>query len=293
MYVNSGYLNHSRVDFKDHTRPLIVGSCGTYRLYNHPVLPTHRPNGRVDFQLLYVVTGAAHFFFDGKEEIVSAGNVVLYYPGEEQKYYYCASDHPEVFWVHFTGYDVTNILRYYQFTKKKRVYHTGTLPEYRWIFTRMIQELQSCRPLYEEMLASLLNDLFLLMNHQAEYGTQNSSSIQNEVELAAAYFNEHYNEEISVSDYAKTRHISMNHFTRSFKHFFGVTPTKYIVSLRMTNAQALLESQEYSIKEIAAVVGYRDPLYFGQVFKREVGMPPSEYRKQYRIGDKREDGDTE
>ena len=32
MYFNSGYLNNSRLDFKDYSKPLVVGSCGTYRL---------------------------------------------------------------------------------------------------------------------------------------------------------------------------------------------------------------------------------------------------------------------
>ena len=36
MYINSGYHNHSLIDFKDKSRPLIVGSCGTYRLSSHP-----------------------------------------------------------------------------------------------------------------------------------------------------------------------------------------------------------------------------------------------------------------
>ena len=40
MYFNSGYLNNSRLDFKDYTRPLVVGSCGTYRLKTRPTLPT-------------------------------------------------------------------------------------------------------------------------------------------------------------------------------------------------------------------------------------------------------------
>lgn len=42
MYANSAYLNHSLVDFKDKSRPLIVGSCGTYHLYTKPRLPTYR-----------------------------------------------------------------------------------------------------------------------------------------------------------------------------------------------------------------------------------------------------------
>ena len=43
MYINTGYLNHSHKDFKDKSRPLIVGSCGTYRLSQHPKMPTYRP----------------------------------------------------------------------------------------------------------------------------------------------------------------------------------------------------------------------------------------------------------
>lgn len=42
MYTNSAYLNNSLIDFKNTSQPLIVGSCGTYRLYRHPKLPTHR-----------------------------------------------------------------------------------------------------------------------------------------------------------------------------------------------------------------------------------------------------------
>ena len=36
MYMNTGYLNHSHMDFKDKSRPLVVGSCGTYRLSSQP-----------------------------------------------------------------------------------------------------------------------------------------------------------------------------------------------------------------------------------------------------------------
>ena len=57
MYMNSGYLKNSHLDFKDKSKPLVVGSCGTYRLYKHPRLPTYRPRGRLDFQIIYVSAG--------------------------------------------------------------------------------------------------------------------------------------------------------------------------------------------------------------------------------------------
>ena len=95
MYINSGYLNNSIVDFQDDSRPLIVGSCGNYHLFTHPTYLTWRPEGRVDYQLLYIVSGKAHFFFDGKEEIVTPGHMVLYHPLEEQKYAYYGADRTE------------------------------------------------------------------------------------------------------------------------------------------------------------------------------------------------------
>ena len=46
MYMNTGYLNQSHQDFKDKRQPLVVGSCGCYRLSTYPKLPTYRPRGR-------------------------------------------------------------------------------------------------------------------------------------------------------------------------------------------------------------------------------------------------------
>lgn len=130
MYTNSAYLNNSRVDFKDKTRPLVVGSCGTYRLYTQPKLPTYRPRGRLDYQLLYIAAGRAHFHFDGKEEIVTAGHMVLYRPKEVQRYEYYGEELTEVYWVHFTGSDVKNILRRYGISDSTRIFYVGSALEF-------------------------------------------------------------------------------------------------------------------------------------------------------------------
>ena len=80
MYINSGYLNNSRLPFKDKSKPLIVGSCGTYRLRTHERLPTWRPRGRLDYQLLYVASGKTVFYFNGEPKEVTAGHMVLFQP---------------------------------------------------------------------------------------------------------------------------------------------------------------------------------------------------------------------
>ncbi len=122
MYTNKAYLNNSLIDIKDKTKPLIVTSCGTYKLYTRSVFYTLRPKGRIDFQLLYIVSGKAHFHFNGKETIVHAGHMVLYRPKEPQQYEYYAEDQTEVYWVHFTGSNVTNLLRSYGLTNDKKFF---------------------------------------------------------------------------------------------------------------------------------------------------------------------------
>ena len=129
MYINSGYLNNSLIDFKDKSRPLVVGSCGTYRLINHPKLPTWRPRGRIDYQLLYIAAGKAHFYFKENEDtIVKAGNMVLYRPKEMQRYIYYVEDQTEVYWVHFTGSQVKQILKKYNFPSTGHIIPSGASP---------------------------------------------------------------------------------------------------------------------------------------------------------------------
>ena len=280
MYINSGYLNNSRTDFKDNSTPLVVGSCGTYRLKTRPKLPTYWQKGRRDYQILYVANGKTHFWFDGKEKIVSAGHMVLYKPEEIQKYVYYLEDNPEVFWIHFTGSDVKNILAYHGISLDEHVFYCGVLPDYKALFRKIIQELQLCRYGYEDYIASLFNDILLLVDRQQHEQKKVTGNVQEQIERAAAYFNENYNTKISIDDYAESLHISTNWFIHNFKQYAGMSPAQYILSLRMVNAQSLLERTTYNIKEISEIVGYENPLYFSRVFKKEIGKSPAQYRKE-------------
>ena len=101
-----------------------------------------------------------------------------------------------------------------------------------------------------------------------------------EMDLAAQYFNDHYNTDINIEQYAASRGMSVSWFIRNFKEYSKITPMQYIVSIRIANAQVLLETTTYTVAEIGQIVGYDNPLYFSRIFHKQKGISPSGYRKR-------------
>jgi AraC-like DNA-binding protein len=283
LYVNSGYLFNSRVPFREKKLPLRILSAGTYKLYSVPRLPTLRPRGRVDWQIIYIAAGKGHFILDGKEVIVPAGSMVLFQPKQVQDYFYYGKDKTQVWFVHFTGREVRNILRHYEIPTDGYILHTGISREYEDLFRRMRDELVRCSWGYEEMLTYLFRELLMTMHRRmTENAPRVSGFIQDEIDRARAFFDEHYNEEISIEQYAVSRNMSTSWFNRSFRSAVGTSPMQYILDVRIRNAQTLLETTDYSVGNIASLVGYENPMYFSRLFRKAKGLSPSKYRKTFR-----------
>ena len=168
MYTNSAYLHNSLLDIVDKSRPLIVTSCGTYKLYTQKEFTTYRPKGRKDYQLIYVAAGKAHFEINGQDVIACPGNMVIYRPRQMQRYVYYGDEHTEVFWVHFTGGEVKQTLRRYGINDDVNMFYGGDHAEYRILFRQMIQELQLCRDDYEEMLEYIFRQMLISAHRQQE-----------------------------------------------------------------------------------------------------------------------------
>lgn len=280
MYTNLAYLGEAHEDIVDYSKPIIVTAAGYYRVHTSKVIETDRPNGRGDYQLLYIASGKAQFFIDQKERVVSKGNMVLFRPGETQIYNLYAADKPETYWVHFTGSSVEQLLDYYQMPKGENVFFTGTSPDYQWLFRQMIQELQLMRVNYDDLLTMNLRHIFLMINRYLKEGKALGTDMIDVVERATHYFNENYNQPINVEKYAEEHNFTPSWFIQNFKHITKMTPLQYIVSLRLTNAMNLMDNTNYNINQIAAAVGYDNAHYFSRLFKKHTGIAPTEYKNR-------------
>ena len=96
--ASSFIIDDENPNVEDLTVPIKINNCGYYRVHTGPVIETPHPEGRNDYQLLYIAAGKGHFYFKGstKATIVEKGNMVLFRPKEPQVYYYYAKDKTEV-----------------------------------------------------------------------------------------------------------------------------------------------------------------------------------------------------
>ena len=85
------------------------------------------------------------------------------------------------------------------------------------------------------------------------------------------YMYENYNQKIAVGELAARCNLSMYRFIHKFKAATGMTPIEYLPKSALVKPNICFQLQ-LNISEIAAIVGYDDPLYFSRVFKKETGL---------------------
>jgi AraC family transcriptional regulator len=95
----------------------------------------------------------------------------------------------------------------------------------------------------------------------------------------AAYIEEHVAEDIPLAILAELARLSPYHFSRSFKHSFGMPPHRYHASRRIERAKQLLADRNRSITAIALDIGFSETSTFTAAFHRLTGQAPSRYRR--------------
>ncbi|MBI5722873.1 MAG: helix-turn-helix transcriptional regulator [Planctomycetes bacterium] len=88
---------------------------------------------------------------------------------------------------------------------------------------------------------------------------------------------EHLADPISIHGLAGKLRLNADYLGRVFRHTLGMNIGTYILKRRMARAGDLLLSANMNVKEVAAKVGFRDPLYFSRMFRRQTGLSPTEY----------------
>ncbi|MGC4018499.1 MAG: response regulator [Muricomes sp.] len=99
------------------------------------------------------------------------------------------------------------------------------------------------------------------------------------VERAQQLILKYYDQGITLEEIADKLFVSVEHLSAQFKKQTGATFSETIRKIRIEKVKQLLRNSHLKLNQIAELVGYSDSKYMSRVFKEEVGMLPSEFRK--------------
>lgn len=133
------------------------------------------------------------------------------------------------------------------------------------------------KPWKEERLCELINTS--IENVRSMQKTD--SIVHSQKDVIKDYIDRNYKKDISAKDVAGILGYSDVYFSKVFKQLFDDNFINYLTKIRIDRAKVLLKDVSFNIKEVGKSVGYADSNYFTKVFKRSIGISPSEYRSKH------------
>lgn len=103
---------------------------------------------------------------------------------------------------------------------------------------------------------------------------------QEKLEAAAAYLRENYGTQINIDHVARDVYLSRYYFIRLFKNYFGVSPYGYLTAYRINQAKEQL-MLNLTMDEIAQNCGFGNANNLNRIFKKHVGLTPTNFRKRH------------
>lgn len=252
------------------------------------------------FELAYITEGSTTHTLDGKTETVYKGAYYIIDHGSIHGYTNSENIHIVncLFLAEIIDASLTNcssfdelirvcMIRYYKqylgLTPVNRIFYDedGTILK---LLKEMEKEYANRKIGYQEVFrGKLLEILILTMRKVVEqYGDVPIEKLTDSgiIREAIHYFKANYQDKSLLSAFCEKHHYSLQYISRRFKEETGLTTLEYLQKIRIEKACALLAGSKHTIREVAHQTGYDDIKFFNRVFRKLVGMTPSEYRKQ-------------
>lgn len=266
-------LHYNRCSRNCTEYPFVVNCAGItstndeYRTFNG--------TGREDWYLLYIISGTLYVGDEGSETKCTSGHFVIFPPKYKYNYFHKSKDQIECFWMHFSGSDVEKAIKQYDFAvfpAVNKINHDMVInARYSNMFNAFAQNDK-----FRDRELSILCDRLLLSLAKRTMSSHSTRSLLNK---SLNYINDNYNKNMYISQLATIESLSLSRYNALFRQVTGMSPSDYIKQLRLAAACELLLSTDMAINLVGEAVGYPNQCFFSKIFKKSLGVTPTEYRQ--------------
>ena len=261
--------------------PLLRGLLPTFASFARPawiVNEASGPGGEAAF--IYCTKGNGWCELGGKRHEIRPGHLLIIPPGVRYSGGAVEDDPWTISWVRAIGGNLDFFLEELGVTIQAPVLQVGDDPQLLALFHEVLEALEGAsappRLLYAaQTLAHLIGTVIWHCRGCARA----EPDVWRRIEQSIAYMQQHLDKPLHVSTLATLANVSPSYYTVLFKRQTGSAPIDYFIRLRMQHACHLLEATSFSVKEVAAALGYDDPFYFSRIFKCVNEVAPSSYRQ--------------
>lgn len=130
---------------------------------------------------------------------------------------------------------------------------------------------------YVRTLEKMAKNTYKPVTHDEEE-TSGGACFSSNIMEAIDYIQQHFTENITLSEVAEYTHLSKNYLSDLFRKELSTSFGNYLTSIRMNKAKQLLTETDLKMYEISEQVGYHDYAYFSTQFKKHTGKTLSEFK---------------
>ena len=186
---------------------------------------------------------------------VDSSKKIYYYPDKKDPW--------EYIWVNFVGKDVPKLLKCANLTEENNYYSMQTPIFLRQQWTEMINIARTSTKRNVSFFLPFVIKFFAEIAEERKLINRTLTNKEKTVKQIISFIEKSYlKQDFSISKIAENFFYSISYISRIFKEITHMSPTEYVLKLRMLHAKDLLRLGEYSVSEIAYVVGYSSPFYF-------------------------------
>lgn len=285
---------HYRIEGFEHQRLCVLprpqvetalGAAGTRRLLvtdagYFPKARGHRrvrPHGCAETVVLLCIAGRGTVTIAGEVHPLTASTSIAIPAGAPHVYEASEEDPWTIWWLHVRGTDAAELTAQ-TLGRQSPVTRLRAMDRVVALFDELVTSLE--RRLSPPQLLIASGVAWNLLTRIAADSILPSEG--SALERAMRYLEARVDGNIQVSELAALVDMSPSHLSALFRQATGSGPAAFHTSLRMSHARNLLDTTSLSVREIAAAVGYTDPLYFSRHFRRLHGLNPTAYRAQHK-----------
>jgi AraC-like DNA-binding protein len=236
-----------------------------------------RRNQHNNYLLMYCSEGGGEVHAPQGCFPVCAGDLIYLPAGTNHEYSADAEDPWTLYWVHFDGIENSETLR--QMPDWQAVTAIGIHPRIVADFERLFELRWSGDHLdafiYGSYLLRQIVSYISLMARRHPPG----KGMAIDLDAAIQFMQDHLHEHLTLEQLAEKTGLSKFHFSRKFTAATGQPPIQYFIHLKVQRGCQLLDASDRSIKRVAGDLGYEDVYYFSRLFKKVMGLSPTQYRK--------------